>query len=301
MEWNQMQHFLVVAQEENISKAAEILHTSQPSLSQTIKRMEEELGYPLFDRAGKRVVLNESGRAWKQTIQCMRELYEHTRLEQEERNGGRHSEVSIYIGCASMHLPALLQYLRKRNPGIHYQIHQWNVGEESRDNHIQLLAESQGHRAEDEIRLSKQEGENCHILLEEKILLAVPSGHPLLEKEEITLGDLRREEFICLNESWAFSRLITHELNRLQFTPKVTMWVDNPNLMRELLRKHMGIAFVPGVTWRAFAENEVLMRPVAGWDVKRAVYLRTPEKSFLTREQKDCIEGMREFFARIKV
>lgn len=299
MEWNQMQQFLMVAQEESMSKAAERLHISQPSLSQTIKRMEEELGYPLFERTGKRIRLNESGYTWSRAIQRMYEIYEYTRLEQEELNGSVHSEVSIYIGCASMHLPALLQHLRNRNPGIHYQIHQWNVSEGNREKHIQLLAEAEAHRSSEVIKLPADQTENSHILLEENVLLAVPAGHNLLQKAEITLEDLDREEFICLNESWAFSRLISKELERLHFVPRVTMWVDNPNLMRELLRKHMGIAFVPELTWRSFAEDEVVMRAVKGWDVKRAVYLQTPEKTFLTREQKDCVEGIKEFFAQI--
>ena len=48
MEWNQLQKFMVVAKEEHFSRAAELLNMTQPSLSQTIKRLEEELGYPLF-------------------------------------------------------------------------------------------------------------------------------------------------------------------------------------------------------------------------------------------------------------
>lgn len=54
MEWNQIQKFMVAAREENFSRAAEKLYMAQPALSQTIKRLEEELGYPLFCREGKK-------------------------------------------------------------------------------------------------------------------------------------------------------------------------------------------------------------------------------------------------------
>ena len=56
MEWNQLQKFMVVAKEENFSRAAEILNMTQPSLSQTIKRLEEELDFSCFYERVKKSV-----------------------------------------------------------------------------------------------------------------------------------------------------------------------------------------------------------------------------------------------------
>lgn len=178
MEWNQMYSFLIVAQEENFSRAAQLLHTSQPSLSQTVKRLEEELGYQLFDREGKRIRLNEAGKEWMHTVQQMKELYDNTRLKLEEKHEMQHPEVSIYIGCASTLLPGLLQYLRKRNPGIQYQIHQWNITSENREKHIQILAENTEWAGD-----AGQRSVQAYTLMEEQIVLAVPVGHSLLEKK----------------------------------------------------------------------------------------------------------------------
>lgn len=283
MEWNQLHAFLVAAREENFSKAAAALYTSQPSLSQTVKRLEEELGYPLFDRKGKRIYLNDSGKIWMQTVLQMEELYENTRIRLEELHGRQHPEVSIYIGCASTLLPEMLNFLRSRNPGIQYQIHQWNDVSGVREKEIQILAVAEN-------------GENSCVLLKEQIQLAIPAGHRLLEKDEITLRDLEDEDFISLNSTWALSQDIGREMSRLRFVPKVTMWVDNPNLMRELLKAGMGIAFVPSITWHAFAGEEVYIRGVKECNVMRYVYLRMPEGMYLTKEKKECIEGIKEFF-----
>lgn len=288
MEWNQLRAFLAAAQEENFSRAAAVLYTSQPSLSQTVKRLEEELGYPLFDRKGKHIYLNESGRIWMQTILRMEELYENTRTRLEELHGRQHPEVSIYIGCASTLLTKMLNFLRSRNPGIQYQIHQWNDVKEDREKEIQISA-------------SAEKGQNCYVLLKEQIHLAIPAGHRLLEKDEITMKDLEDEDFISLNSNWALSRDIRQEMERLRFVPKITMWVDNPNLMRELLKAGMGIAFVPSVTWHAFAGEEVYIRRVKECNVMRYVYLHTPEGVYLTREQKECIIGIKEFFRQTAV
>ena len=78
----------------------------------------------------------------------------------------------------------------------------------------------------------------------------------------------------------------------------MTMLVDNPNMMRELLKYHLGIAFVPSVSWHDFAGEDIVIRPVEGFKLRRAIYLRTKPRKYLTKEQKECILGIREFFAK---
>ena len=61
MNLSQLHYFQIVAEEEHISRAAEKLHISQPSLSTTIRRLESELDTPLFDRRGRNIYLNKAG------------------------------------------------------------------------------------------------------------------------------------------------------------------------------------------------------------------------------------------------
>lgn len=291
MEWNQLQKFLVVAREENISKAAQILMTSQPSLSQIIRRLEEELGYQLFEREGKRIVLNESGRIMMQAVSRMDEMMQNTRMRLEELNGIRHSEVSIHFGTASTLLPELLLYLRERDPQIQYRIHQWGAENAEYENDIQIMSGPVG------CTRSIDENGQDEILLMEEICLALPREHALMKKEKLLLKDLIQEEFINLNEHWELGRTIRSEMDRLLFTPRMTMLVDNPNMMRELLKSYLGIAFVPSVSWRSFAGEEIAIRPVEDFSLRRVVFLRTQTRKYLTREQKQCIAGIKEFFA----
>lgn len=290
MEWNQLHSFRVTAQHQNISKAAQELYVTQPSLSQTIRRLEQELGYPLFEREGRHIRLNESGRVLLEAVVRMEDMLEGARLRMDELNGREHPEVSIFIGCASMLLPELLKYLRRRSPHVQYRIRQWNANAGLLDKDIRILAQPDLEKE----RIADKE--KVELLMTERILLALPSGHPLLAKEHILLEDLAQEEFISLNENWSLGRTIRQEMNRMGFEPNVTMWVDNPNLMRELLGAHMGVAFVPAVTWHSFAGSGVVMCRVEGCDIRRKVYLQYPAASYLTREKRKCIEDIREFF-----
>ena len=139
--------------------------------------------------------------------------------------------------------------------------------------------------------------ETDEILLNERILLALPNDHPLLKAETITLNDLVQEEFISLSEDWELGRVVKEAMEHIYFTPKTTMIVDNPNMMRELLKSRLGIAFIPALSWDAFAGDEIVLRTVEGIDLRRFIYLRTKSRKYLTREQKECIHGIKEFFA----
>ena len=75
MNFFQLRYFVSVAQLENISKAADLLHLSQSSLSKSIAKLETELGMQLFDRSGKKIVLTEQGRRfWEFSSMVLREL-----------------------------------------------------------------------------------------------------------------------------------------------------------------------------------------------------------------------------------
>ena len=292
MEWNQLQKFMVVAKEEHFSRAAEMLNMTQPSLSQTIKRLEEELGYPLFLRNGKKIRFNESGRIFLQTVMQMNELMQNTRTQLEELNGRAHTNVSILFTTASKLLPELLLYLKKRNPETQYHIHQWQAEKEGFEDDIQILSSDLEH--------TEHLPEVEDVLLREEILLALPQNHPLLDKEKIILSDLVQEEFISLNEYWQLGKEIKAAMERVSFVPKATMIVDNPNMMRELLKARLGIAFVPSVSWDAFAGDEIVLRSVEGINLSRYIYLRTKPRKYLTREQKECIQGIMDFFANVQ-
>ena len=297
MELNQLHYFRLAAETENISKTAKLLHISQPSLSQTIRRLEEEIGYPLFCREGKRIGLNQSGRLLLEAVGQIEEILERTKTAIEEENGQRHPVVSIYVGCASMLIPQLLHYLKKRNPGVQYIIRQWEqdsplfAGEEMADVRITSKTADDSKDSKDGRTL-----DGSQLLLTEHICLALPVEHPLAAREPLYLQDLKGEEFISLNQNWMLTRIIEQETQKHAFWPQVTMWVDNPNLMRELLRARMGIAFIPDISWRAFAGRDIVIRQIEDCPVERHIYLSAGKGVPATREQRECMEGIREFF-----
>ena len=79
MDLRVLNYFLVVAQEENITRAAEVLNLTQPTLSRQLKSLEDELDIILFDRTNHAITLTEAGRLFRQRAQDMLTLVERTK------------------------------------------------------------------------------------------------------------------------------------------------------------------------------------------------------------------------------
>lgn len=284
MDYYQLHCFKVTAEYENITKASEYLHISQPSLSQTIHRLEAEIGYPLFDREHKRIILNQSGRILYEKVSLIEDVMHEAKIELEELNGMGHPTVSLTVKCASMLLPDLLRFLVQEYPDIEFRVQQWSSQAHADDQDIQILAEPKV--AED------------IVLLDERFLLAIPKTHPLASKEAVFLADLEGAHFIQLTEQWSLQNQVKQGLKKYHFIPHITMYFDNPCIMREVLQNQIGIAFVPEITWHSFGTDQVIMKPVEDCVFRRKVYLHAPN-TYLTKEQKQCIRGILSFFSNL--
>ena len=96
MELRELKYFLAVAREENITKAAEYLYITQPSLTRQIQNMEREVGQPLFSRAGRKMVLTEAGMLLRKRAEEIVALYE--KAENEWLNFSDSVNGEVYIG-----------------------------------------------------------------------------------------------------------------------------------------------------------------------------------------------------------
>ncbi len=286
MEKLQLDYFLSVAETLNISRSAEMLCISQPSLSQTIKKLEGEIGYPLFDRNGKHISLNRNGHIFLDCVRKMKQLYENALEEIAETNEVCNRNITINMRCASHFLPQLLLYLGERLQDAAFQISQQNHGGSENEEADLIIA-----------AVSEPLNDKCaSLLLEENIMLAVPKNHRLFRRKKISTADLQDENFISLNPSWSLEQMIQTACNKKSFVPNVLIRLDNPDLLRRLLVEKIGLAFVPEKTWgKAFSKGEFDLRPVSDLSIKRYVYVMWKE-GFVRENVRQCIRCIEDFF-----
>ena len=106
MELRVLRYFLTLAREENISRAAEALYITQPTLSRQLAELEEELGVKLFERGKRKITLTEDGMLLRRRAEEMAELEE--KVEREFRSRGENLAGCISIGAAEVGAGALL-------------------------------------------------------------------------------------------------------------------------------------------------------------------------------------------------
>jgi len=187
MEIRILKYFLTVVREESITRAADVLHITQPTLSRQLAQMEDEVGVKLFERGTRKISLTSEGILLRRRAEEIIELVDKTEkelLEQEELIDGE-----ISIGCGELHavqvLPDLFDSFSKRFPLVRYNIYTGNADQikERIDRgllDIGLLLEPIDIEKYDFVRLP----------IRERWVVLMRPDDPLAEKEGVTAKDL---------------------------------------------------------------------------------------------------------------
>lgn len=194
MELRQLEYFLAVCKELHFTRAAEKLNIAQPTLSQQIKSLEDELGVPLFDRTGKKIVLTEAGQIL--FTHCERIFDEILESQAAIRELHRLQRGKLTIGalptCATYLLSDAVLTLKKSYPNIHltmYDFSNKDIINKVLNNELDLA-----------VTFLPVENNELHSipLITEDLVLAVPCHHPYSKENIIPLKKLENEKFILL-------------------------------------------------------------------------------------------------------
>jgi DNA-binding transcriptional LysR family regulator len=192
MELRHLRYFVAVAEERNFTRAAERLHMAQPPLSRSIQQLEETLEVQLFQRDSRPLKLTETGKFfYAHAVQLLAQTAE---LESMTRRVGN-IERSLSIGFVGSTLygmlPKIIRRFRDENPTVELSLHEMSTMDQ-----IRALKDGQIDVGFGRIR---HEDANIRrvILREEKMIVALPEGHPLsLLKPILALSDLVNETLI---------------------------------------------------------------------------------------------------------
>ena len=124
MEIQQFHYFLIAAKYEHMTKAAEILHIAQPALSQSIQRLETELGVKLFNRKGRNIALNDYGRLLQKRLRPIMSAIEQIPLEFAEVSHNRSYPIRLHVAAGTALMTEFLIRYQERHPGTAFQLTQ---------------------------------------------------------------------------------------------------------------------------------------------------------------------------------
>ena len=187
MELRVLRYFLVVAREENITRAAALLHVTQPTLSRQMMQLEEELGVKLFRRGKYRIILTDDGVLLRRRAQEIVDLAEKTEREFQRQEGALTGEIFLGSGelRAMSFLAEHLAAFQREHPLIRYQMYSGNA--DNIKERIERGLLDFGLLLEP-VDISKYEF--LRLPVKEEWGALVSEGHPLASQEALTPEDL---------------------------------------------------------------------------------------------------------------
>lgn len=199
MELRTMRYFLEVARKENMSKAAEVLHVTQPTLSKQLKALEEELGKKLFIRHSFSIQLTEEGRLLKKRAEDLVSMAD--KISDEFRSLNDITGGDIYLGLAESYqvkfLARTIRFCKEKYPNIKYHITSGGTDQvlEILDKGLidfAVLVETPNYAKYNAIEFPEADVWG----------VVMPSYSPLARKESIEIDDLIGVPLFCSNQSW---------------------------------------------------------------------------------------------------
>jgi DNA-binding transcriptional LysR family regulator len=195
MELRQLEYFVAVAEEQNFTRAAERVHISQSGVSAQIRQLERELGAELFDRSARTATLTVAGKA----------ALEHARAtlaaagavsqavgEVADLIRGRLT-VGMVIGCIVTPLFDALAAFHRAHPGVEI-----SLLEDNSDRLVERVREGTVDLALVGTALATPDGLDALTIISERLVAAVPAGHPVAKGRRVTLRDLVAYPIVCM-------------------------------------------------------------------------------------------------------
>ncbi|MCR5736500.1 MAG: LysR family transcriptional regulator [Eubacterium sp.] len=273
MELLQLRYFKEAAECENFSSVAQKFMVPQPSISKTIKKLEEELGVQLFDRHGKKIALNGNGKFF----------YEKVNLSLTNLDEGithfshAKSNIILYPQAGGRLVSLLIADFLTSNADIFLSS-------------VYYSSENENHY--DFTFMQPQDDMSSYDfidLMKDEIIVIVSTNHPLSSKDEISLSDLKDEKFIAHYPSMNLRQFTDHYCKAQGgFEPIVTFETHDYSALRYLVENNKGIALLPkaffmiqpGPNIHVVSLKEKAYRPlILAW--KKGKILNESEKKFI--------------------
>lgn len=238
----QLEYFVMVAQEGNLTRAATKLNLSQPTLSASISRIEEELDTRLFDRVGRQIVLNDDGKFFYEHANIILNDYNAMLTGLEKRRNLNSNSIRISFNTYDSQNDIILKF-SQQHPDIY--IHQRMETVES-DGVLRFPDGSDFY-----ISNNACTGKNLDeiILGSDEILVILSCTHPLASKKSLTFSDLIDERFVTNHEGSGFNLFLNSLFEDYGYSVPYKVYAMPPNWKHYVEKNY--IALVTGNYVRA--------------------------------------------------
>lgn len=292
MELHQLRYFVAVAETGTFTEAAKRCFVSQPSLSQQIMKLEEELEQPLFDRLGRRVEPTEGGRRLLGRAQAI--LFEIEDAARAVKDAGEkgHLRIGVFPSIGPYLLPQILAEGQKIMPGVTISVREdfrTKLADAITAGDLDLFL---GSMPPDRPELEVEK------LFSEDLLVAVSSSHPLAKAKRVRPRDLAGQKLILLGEASSLALQTKRFFGAHQIGMEIGSQCAQVHSVKALVAAGVGLAIIP----RMAIDNQetgIVYRGIQGLRPKREIVIVRHRHRFRSRAETAFVLMLKEMFGHV--
>ena len=296
MEMHQLRYVVAVSRAGNFSRAAEQCHVSQPSLSQQILKLEEELGERLFERMKREAKLTPHGEAF--LPRAVKILEEVDAARREASDARRLLRGRLIVGVlptiAPYLLPEVLVTFAEKFPGVEIVVHE--------DTTARLLRLAQAYEIDFALASRPIQDERMEVkdLFTEELRLALPRGHRLTRKRTVRLADLEKEPFIVMKEGHCLGDQVLNFCERRDLKPIINFRSAQLETIQALVRSGVGISLIPAMAARSERKDLPEYRSLLAPKPERKIVAVWPKQRPLSRAANEFLKQISAMCKELK-
>ncbi|WP_353940154.1 LysR substrate-binding domain-containing protein [Streptomyces sp. HUAS MG91] len=239
MELRQLEYFVAVAEEQNFTRAAARVRISQSGVSSQIRQLERELGAELFDRSGRTVTLTVAGEAAL--------IHARAALTAAEAVGQAVGEVTdlirgqlvlgMIIGCTVTPLFDALAAFHEAHPGVKI-----SLLEDSSDRLVEKVRTGAVDLALIGAATNTPDGLDALTIISERLVVAVPAGHPLAKQRRVTLRDLVAHPIVCMPPGTGLRTALDQACAAQGLHPSIALQASAADAIADLAARGLAVA-----------------------------------------------------------
>lgn len=286
----QLRYFITVAQLENVSKAAAILHLSQSSLSKNIAKLEEDLGLPLFERNGKKIKLNPAGERFLDACTLVLRELDGALADMHQLTWGTDKRIRIGLADTNRRMIDCIAAFRAEHPDVEFDLDSNIEGDDMIDiNDFDVLVYPSGGR------YNKFSG---YAFYQERFYIAASATHPLSKSVSLLPQALADQNVVFLRKgknAFEYPYRICGAL-AINFASKC--FADSRALHREIVASGLAVGFVPEEELSFYRNSsDIRLYPVHDQRFIRQIMVCFRREKHLTAPAREFRDHMIRYFS----
>lgn len=241
MDMRNLSYFIAVAKFKSFTKASENIHISQSALSKAVKNLEDELKVTLIDRSSRNIKLTDAGEIVFEKGLKIKESFHDLTLELYDLMNLEQGEIKIGIPpiIGYLFFPKILKGFNSLYPNIKIHLSEEGaekIKQEVRDGLIDLG-----------IVMLPADPEEFEVtpFIQDEFTLFINRSHPLAQKDQIEMKELKNEKFIIFKKGFTLHKRILQECQDAGFSPNVAYECSEWDFMSGLIGENLGISIFP--------------------------------------------------------